>query len=100
MISAKEKSSILRRNLVSSSGKMHGEESQVCHKEGTDRALQASRGEEPHAAGGGDAGAAGGFTYKRKQNKKGEEVGGIVPHITLKSIVNNEPRRKESVGRS
>ncbi|BFU89918.1 MAG: hypothetical protein NTAFB01_11050 [Nitrospira sp.] len=35
-------------------------------------------------------GPAGGFTYKRKQNKKGEEVGGIVPHITLKSIANNE----------
>jgi adenine-specific DNA-methyltransferase len=35
-------------------------------------------------------GPAGGFTYKRKQNKKGEEVGGIVPHITLGSIANNE----------
>ncbi|MDF0668035.1 MAG: DNA methyltransferase [Nitrospira sp.] len=40
-------------------------------------------------------GPAGGFTYKRKQNKKGEEVGGIVPHITLKSIVNNEPPAEE-----
>jgi adenine-specific DNA-methyltransferase len=27
----------------------------------------------------------------RKQNNKGEEVGGIVPHITLKSIANSEP---------
>ncbi len=35
-------------------------------------------------------GPAGGFTYKRKQNKKGEEVGGIVPHITSSSIANNE----------
>lgn len=35
-------------------------------------------------------GPAGGFVYKRKQNNKGEEVGGIVPHITLKSIANNE----------
>jgi adenine-specific DNA-methyltransferase len=35
-------------------------------------------------------GPAAGFVYKRKQNKKGEEVGGIVPHITLKSIANNE----------
>jgi len=35
-------------------------------------------------------GPAGGFVYERKQNKKGEEVGGIVPHITLKSIANNE----------
>jgi adenine-specific DNA-methyltransferase len=40
-------------------------------------------------------GPAGGFTYKRKQNKKGEEVGGIVPHITLKSIANNEPPTEE-----
>ena len=36
-------------------------------------------------------GPGGGFVYVRKQNKKGEEVGGIVPHITLKSIANNEP---------
>ena len=40
-------------------------------------------------------GPAGGFIYKRKQNKKGEEVGGIVPHITLKSIANNEPPQEE-----
>jgi adenine-specific DNA-methyltransferase len=38
---------------------------------------------------------AGGFIYKRKQNSKGEEVGGIVPHITLKSIANNEPPAEE-----
>ncbi|MFQ5828852.1 MAG: hypothetical protein ACE5JD_06810 [Candidatus Methylomirabilia bacterium] len=30
-------------------------------------------------------GPAGGFVYKRKRNQKGEEVGAIVPHITLKS---------------
>lgn len=36
-------------------------------------------------------GPAGGFAYERRQNKKGEEVGGIVPHITLKSIAKNEP---------
>src|SRR5690606_6223684 len=35
-------------------------------------------------------GPAGGFVYKRKQNQKGEEVGGLVPRITLRSIVNNE----------
>jgi adenine-specific DNA-methyltransferase len=35
-------------------------------------------------------GPAGGFVYQRKQNKKGEEVGGLVPRITLKSIANNE----------
>jgi adenine-specific DNA-methyltransferase len=40
-------------------------------------------------------GPAGGFVYKRKQNQKGEEVGGIVPHITLKSIANNEPPIEE-----
>jgi adenine-specific DNA-methyltransferase len=40
-------------------------------------------------------GPAGGFVYRRKQNQKGEEVGGIVPHITLKSIANNEPAQEE-----
>jgi adenine-specific DNA-methyltransferase len=35
-------------------------------------------------------GPAGGFVYKQKQNRNGDEVGGIVPHITLKSIANNE----------
>lgn len=41
------------------------------------------------------AGPAGGFLYKRKQNRKGEEVGGLVPHITLKSIANDEPPAME-----
>jgi adenine-specific DNA-methyltransferase len=40
-------------------------------------------------------GPAGGFAYKRKQNSKGEEVGGIVPHVTLKSIANDEPPEEE-----
>jgi len=40
-------------------------------------------------------GPAGGFVYIRKQNKKGEEVGGIVPHVMLKSIANNEPPSEE-----
>ncbi len=40
-------------------------------------------------------GPASGFVYKRKQNKKGEDVGGIVPHVTLKSIANNEPPAEE-----
>ncbi|WP_353429169.1 site-specific DNA-methyltransferase [Paracoccus denitrificans] len=35
-------------------------------------------------------GPAGGFVYERKQNRKGEEVGGLVPRITLKSIANDE----------
>lgn len=40
-------------------------------------------------------GPAGGFVYKRKQNSKGEDVGGIVSHVTLKSIANNEPPEEE-----
>ena len=36
------------------------------------------------------AGPQGGFIYKRKQNRKGEEVGGLVPHVTLGSIANEE----------
>ncbi|MFH0812510.1 MAG: site-specific DNA-methyltransferase [Pseudomonadota bacterium] len=40
-------------------------------------------------------GPSSGFVYKRKQNKKGEEVGGIVPHITLKSIAQNQPPAEE-----
>ena len=40
-------------------------------------------------------GPAGGFVYKRRQNNKGEEVGGIAPHITLESIANNEPPGEE-----
>jgi adenine-specific DNA-methyltransferase len=42
-----------------------------------------------------ERGPAAGFVYSRKQNKKGEEVGGIVPHVTLKSIANNEPPDEE-----
>jgi adenine-specific DNA-methyltransferase len=40
-------------------------------------------------------GPAGGFVYKRRQNAKGEEVGGIVPHITLESIANDQPPKEE-----
>ncbi|MEX2271476.1 MAG: site-specific DNA-methyltransferase [Vicinamibacterales bacterium] len=36
-----------------------------------------------------------GFVYKRKQNAKGEEAGGIVPHVTLGSIANNQPAKEE-----
>ena len=35
-------------------------------------------------------GPSAGFVYKVKQNRKGEHVGGIVPHVTLKSIANGE----------
>jgi len=40
-------------------------------------------------------GPAGGFAYRRRQNKKGEEIGGIVPHVTLRSIANEEPPAEE-----
>jgi adenine-specific DNA-methyltransferase len=40
-------------------------------------------------------GPAGGFVYVRKQNKKGDEVGGIVPHVRLEHIANNEPPKEE-----
>jgi adenine-specific DNA-methyltransferase len=40
-------------------------------------------------------GPAGGFVYRRRQNSKGEETGGIVPHVTLKSIANDEPPTEE-----
>ncbi len=36
------------------------------------------------------AGVSGGFKYERRQNARGEEVGGIVPHVTLKSIAQGE----------
>lgn len=40
-------------------------------------------------------GPAGGFVYERRQNRKGTEVGGIVPHIKLESIANDEPPAEE-----
>ncbi len=42
-----------------------------------------------------ERGPAGGFEYARKRTSKGEEVGGIVPHVTLESIANGEPAREE-----
>jgi adenine-specific DNA-methyltransferase len=36
-------------------------------------------------------GPAGGFVYKRRQNKSGDDFGGIVPHVTSSSIANDEP---------
>ncbi|MDA8259486.1 MAG: site-specific DNA-methyltransferase [Betaproteobacteria bacterium] len=36
------------------------------------------------------AGPSGGFQYARKRNRRGEEVGGLVPRIALKSIANDE----------
>ncbi len=40
-------------------------------------------------------GPAGGFEYQRRQNKKGDEVGGIVPHVKLETIANNEQPQEE-----
>lgn len=40
-------------------------------------------------------GPLGGFVYERRQNPKGEEVGGIVPHVSLKSLANSEPPVEE-----
>ena len=40
-------------------------------------------------------GPAGGFVYKRKQNRKGVEIGGLVPRISLKNIANDEPSATE-----
>ncbi len=42
-----------------------------------------------------ERGPAGGFAYKQRQNAKNEQLGGIVPHITLKSIANDEPPAEE-----
>lgn len=40
-------------------------------------------------------GPSGGFIYCRRKNRKGEEVGGIVPHVMLKNIANNQPAKEE-----
>jgi adenine-specific DNA-methyltransferase len=40
-------------------------------------------------------GPAGGFAYQRKQNQKGDEIGGIVPHITLESIATEQKITEE-----
>lgn len=36
-----------------------------------------------------------GFVYRRKRNKRGEEIGGIVPHVTLRGIANEESVAEE-----
>jgi adenine-specific DNA-methyltransferase len=36
-----------------------------------------------------------GFEYLAKRSRNGEEVGGIVPHVTLKSLATNEPSEGE-----
>jgi adenine-specific DNA-methyltransferase len=44
-----------------------------------------------------ESGPRGGFIYKRRQNNKGDEIGGIIPHVTLKSIANDEPPGEEVI---
>jgi adenine-specific DNA-methyltransferase len=39
-------------------------------------------------------GPLGGFGYERKKNRKGDEVGGVIPYITKGSIANNEPAKQ------
>ena len=36
-----------------------------------------------------------GFVYTHRRSSKGDEVGGIVPHVTLRSIANDEPPAEE-----
>jgi adenine-specific DNA-methyltransferase len=36
-------------------------------------------------------GPASGFVFKRKKNRKGEEVGGIIPRVKLEHVANSEP---------
>jgi adenine-specific DNA-methyltransferase len=41
-----------------------------------------------------DRGPAGGFVYTRKQNKKGEEVGGVVHQFGPENLANDEPPKE------
>jgi adenine-specific DNA-methyltransferase len=40
-------------------------------------------------------GPVGGFVYERRKNSRGEEVGGIVPHVMLEAIANAAPPQEE-----
>jgi len=40
-------------------------------------------------------GPSGGFVYARHKNRKGNEDGGVVPHVTLRSIANGEGPEEE-----
>jgi adenine-specific DNA-methyltransferase len=43
-------------------------------------------------------GPSGGFVYEQKKNRKGEEIGGLVPRITLESVANNIPPEIVTLG--
>jgi adenine-specific DNA-methyltransferase len=40
-------------------------------------------------------GPAAGFVYRRRRNQRGREIGGIVPHVTLKALANGDPPGEE-----
>jgi len=40
-------------------------------------------------------GPAGGFEYSRRQNRQGDEIGGVVPHVSSSTIANDEPPDEE-----
>jgi adenine-specific DNA-methyltransferase len=42
-------------------------------------------------------GPEGGFVYKQRRNQKGEEVGGLVPHVTLKALANGDTPQNEVI---
>ena len=84
-----------RRRTSPSSGAGVGSRSTRRASAGARAAAAAHRDLPLLRAPGPERGPAGGFVYKRKQNRKGEEVGGIVPHVTLKAIANDEPPAEE-----
>ncbi|HTV32204.1 MAG TPA: DNA methyltransferase, partial [Methylocella sp.] len=42
-------------------------------------------------------GPVGGFVYERKKNRKGEEIGGLIPHIMPSTIANEEEVKVETI---
>lgn len=40
-------------------------------------------------------GPSGGFVYTRRQNDRGQEIGGIIPYVSKGSIANNEPAQED-----
>jgi adenine-specific DNA-methyltransferase len=43
----------------------------------------------------GKRGPSGGFVYRRRENNRGEEVGGLIPYVTKGSIANDDPASEE-----
>lgn len=42
-----------------------------------------------------ERGPASGFVYRRKQNRNGKEVGGVIPHLMLETIASNDAPAEE-----